>query len=376
MTEAFHPDYRNYFELIGIDSETAKKRVQDTFDQMFFDPEEKIWHDTDPDAACLVDTGNNDARTEGMSYGMMMCVQMDRQDLFDKLWQFSLRYMYMTEGKHAGYFAWSVQLDGKKNAWGPAPDGEEYFAAALFMADARWGKGKWDYAAQARELLRHCVHQSEMVEGGFPMWDPDNHYIRFVPETLWSDPSYHLPHFYELFALLADEADRPFFRQAAQASRDYIALCAHPQTGLSAEYAEYDGRMHEFIGKKFAFYSDAYRVAENIALHHIWCGPDRRLDDIAFRQQQFLKAHPACMEWACDLDGTLHTTEVMHPVGLLATVAAASAVTEDKEWLQRFWDTPLRKGTRRYYDNCLYLFCMMMLSGNYRLYLPSSALQA
>ena len=90
----------------------------------------------------MVDTGNNDARTEGMSYGMMMCVQMNRKDLFDKLWTFSMRYMHLSSGVHQGYFAWSVQLDGKHNAEGPAPDGEEYFAMALLMASARWGDGE------------------------------------------------------------------------------------------------------------------------------------------------------------------------------------------------------------------------------------------
>ena len=32
-------------------------------------------------------------------------------------------------------------------------------------------------------------------------------------------------------------------------------------------------------------------------------------------------------------------------------------------WLRRFWHTPLRRGKRRYYDNCLYFFCLMLLSG-------------
>jgi membrane protein YqaA with SNARE-associated domain len=39
-----------------------------------------------------------------------------------------------------------------------------------------------------------------------------------------------------------------------------------------------------------------------------------------------------------------------------------------KEWLQRFWDTPLRKGVRRYYDNCLYFFSFLMLAGEYKIY--------
>lgn len=362
--------YPNCFELIGISKAEADRRVKETFDTMFFDPEEKIWHDTDPDSGCLVDTGNIDARTEGMSYGMMMCVQLDRQELFDKLLRFSLRYMRMSEGKHAGYFAWSVQLDGKKNAWGPAPDGEEYYAAALFMAAARWKSGEFDYLELGRDILRHCVHQSEMVEGGYPMWDPDNKYIRFVPETLYSDPSYHLPHFYELFALCADECDREFWKQAAEASRKYIALAADDDTGLSPEYAEYDATPRYMFKKYYPFYSDAYRVSSNIALNHIWCGECPELSAVVARLQEFMKGHPECLEYACTLKGETVEEPVMHPVGLIATLSAASAVTKDTCWLKKLWEMPLRKGVRRYYDNCLYLFALMMLSGNYRIYMP------
>lgn len=64
--------------------------------------------------AYIEDTGNHDARTEGMSYGMMMCVQMDRKEEFDRLWKWAKTYMYLEEGENAGYFAWSVQPDGTK----------------------------------------------------------------------------------------------------------------------------------------------------------------------------------------------------------------------------------------------------------------------
>lgn len=171
------PTYPNQFARIGISDAAVLSRLSDCFSTIFFSPENNFYHQhpTDPDAACMVDTGNNDARTEGMSYGMMMCVQMNRKDLFDKLWTFSMRYMHLSSGVHQGYFAWSVQLDGKHNAEGPAPDGEEYFAMALLMASARWGDGEGIFAYRhwAQDILRHCVHQAEMVEGGQPMWNPE-----------------------------------------------------------------------------------------------------------------------------------------------------------------------------------------------------------
>ncbi|MBQ8160711.1 MAG: xylanase [Clostridia bacterium] len=363
----------NAFSHLGIDMQDVRARAEACLDTLFFDPQEKIYLDVDADSGCMVDTGNMDARTEGMSYGMMMAVQMDRKDLFDKLWTFSMRYMYQKSGIYQGYFAWSVDLKGHHNAEGPAPDGEEYFAMALFMASARWGDGEgiFEYSSQAREILRHCLHQDEMVQGGRAMWDRENKLIRFVPEANFSDPSYHLMHFYELFAQRADEADRPFWKKAAEASRHYIHMSAHPVTGMCAEYAEYDGSARLMFRKPYAFYSDAYRVAMNIALDTLWFGPHKALCDIATHLQDFYHGIQTEDYMACQLDGTMTDEHVMHPTGLLATLAAASIASSSAyrdEYLKRFWEMPLRKGTRRYYDNCLYFFSLLMLGGLYRIW--------
>ena len=365
--------YQNYLSEAGVSDEEAMVKVNKAFETIFFDPAEGFCHRTDEDAWCMVDTGNIDARTEGMSYGRMMCVQMDREDIFEKLWMFSERYMLLKDGPHEGYFAWSVQLDGKHNAEGPAPDGEEYFAMALFMASARWGdgEGSFNYSARAREILRHAVHQHEMVKGGEPMWEPANACIRFVPGMKISDPSYHLPHFYELFALRADEADRPFWKKAAEESRKYIVKSAHPETGLSPEYADYDGKTVLLFGKPWVYYSDAYRVAENIALDHLWFGATAELDEVATRIQRFFATQDPNDLKAYELDGTLQDEPAMHPTAILAVLGAASVCSRSRQrekFLRLFAETPLRKGVRRYYDNCLYFFCLLMLTGSYRIY--------
>lgn len=366
--------YPNYLEEIGISDEDAREKVEKAFETIFSDPEQNFCHHTDEDAWCMVDTGNNDARTEGMSYGMMMCVQMDRKDIFDKLWTFSERYMLITEGRHEGYFRWSVHIDGSANSGGPAPDGEEYFAMALFMAAARWGdgEGSFNYSMRAREILRHAVHQHEMVKGGEPMWEPENACIRFVPEMKISDPSYHLPHFYELFAMKADENDRSFWKKAAEESRRYISVSADPVTGLSPEYADYDGKTVLLFGKPWVYYSDAYRVVENIALDRIWFGSDPALDEVATHIQDFFAGVDMNDLRAYELDGTPQSEPAMHPTAIRAVLGAASAASRSEHrtrFLREFSELPMRCGVRRYYDNCLYFFCLLMLTGNYRIYL-------
>ncbi len=366
-------DSVHYFSRIGVSDEEALRRVQECFRTIFFDPEEKFYLDVDEDSGCMVDTGNIDARTEGMSYGMMMCVQMDREDLFRKLWQFSMRYMFHPDGIYQGYFAWSTGLDGRHNAEGPAPDGEEYFAMALLMASARWGDGEgiFAYGQQARDILRHVVHQPELVSGGRAMWDPDNHLIRFVPEADYSDPSYHLPHFYTLFARHGNPEDQDFWLQAAKASRGYISLSAHPITGMSPEYAEYDGTPRLMFRKPFTYYSDAYRVAMNLALDTLWFGPRKQYAEIATRLQDYFFGIAPEDYRAYQIDGTPTEEPAMHPTAIIAVLAAASVASESAhrdDFLRSFWNTPLRKGKRRYYDNCLYFFCLLLLSGQYRVY--------
>ena len=61
--------------------------------------------------------------------------------------------------------------------------------------------------------------------------------------------------------------------------------------------------------------------------------------------------------------------KALHPVAIIATNAQVSLnlESEDAEYcIRKFWDTPLRKGDRRYYDNCLYFFAFLALSGSYR----------
>lgn len=365
--------YPNYLAEVGISDEQAREKISKAFDTIFFDPEENFCHHTDEDAWCMVDTGNNDARTEGMSYGMMMCVQMDRKDIFDRLWTFSERYMLMKEGPNEGYFAWSVKTDGTRNSDGPAPDGEEYYAMALFMASKRWGdgEGSFNYSARAREILRHAVHQHEMVPDGEPMWEPENYYIRFVPGMKISDPSYHLPHFYELFALRADEKDRDFWKKAAEESRKYIAVSADPVTGLSPEYADYAGKTVLLFRKPWVYYSDAYRVVENIALDRVWFGCNEAMSTVATHLQDFFGKQDMNDLKAYELDGTPQSEPAMHPTAIQAVLGAASIASESEnrlKFLKQFADLPLRKGVRRYYDNCLYFFCLLMLTGNYRIY--------
>ena len=71
------------------------------------------------------------------------------------------------------------------------------------------------------------------------------------------------------------------------------------------------------------------------------------------------------------IEGDVIDMDALHPVAITASNAQASLAASGDyslECVKEFWDTPLREGDRRYYDNCLYMFAMLALSGNYRIY--------
>ena len=372
--------YRNLFAELGYSEEAISRRLNECFETIFYDPEQRFYHEVGSDMGYFEDTGNHDARTDGMSYGMMMCVQLNRKEEFDRIWKWARTYMYLEEGPNQGYFCWSNQTDGTKNADGPAPDGEEYFAMALFFASHRWGDGEgiFNYSKEARAILHDCVHKGEDKGPGRAMWDPDNALIRFITEVDFSDPSYHLPHFYDLFSMWADEEDREFWKRAATASRAYLHKACHPQTGLCAEYANFDGTPYlgDWWGRHDWYYSDSYRTIANIGLDYSWFAADEWQCENADRLQRFfhetVKDNP---DGIYEIDGTVIEGKALHPVAMIATNAQGSLAakgTYAKACVQKFWETPLRTGDRRYYDNCLYMFAFLALSGNYRIWMPET----
>ncbi len=377
-------EYRNIFKETGKSDEEIAKKIKDAVFTFFYDENERIYHPVGDDMGYLVDTGNNDARTEGMSYGMMMCVQLDMKEEFDRIWKWAKTYMFMDYGKNEGYFAWSCALNGKKNAEGPAPDGEEFFAMALFFASHRWGDGEgiFEYSREAKDILRACLHKGENKRAGHAMWNRDNHLILFTPGTPFTDPSYHLPHFYELFAKWAYEEDREFWAKAADASRDYLREACHEKTGLCAEYANFDGSP---LKKKLPwgyfgdFFSDAYRTAANIGLDAEWFGVDKGQLASPLRMMKFFGSDLEAVRCVYKVDGTPVEKCVLHPLGLISTIAQSalcipfgqgkdSDFSIARRYVEWFWNEPMRKGERRYYDNCLYIFALLALSGNYRIW--------
>lgn len=371
--------YRNVFKECGYSEEDINKKVNQAWRDLFYGGSDtKIFYTSGEDEAYILDTGNGDVRSEGMSYGMMMCVQMDRKKEFDKLWKWAKCHMQITSGPNKGYFAWSMHEDGTPNSNGPAPDGEEYFAMSLFFASHRWGDGEapFDYSNQARAILKQALHKPDNAIDGYSMWDKNTKLIRFVPESSFTDPSYHLPHFYELFSLWADQEDRQFWKDAATASRKYLKTACHPVTGLAPDYATFTGIPVSNNAYHDIFAFDAFRVAGNIGLDYLWFEADPWQKEEANRLQAFFVKEGIGKHYSnYSVSGKPLEGTNFQSTGLVAMNAMASLAADGpnvKLMVDDLWSKSSGRGQWRYYDNCLYFFSVLALSGNYKVWQPTS----
>ena len=114
-------------------------------------------------------------------------------------------------------------------------------------------------------------------------------------------------------------------------------------------------------------------MVSNLGLDHVWFGGNDSLTAIADRIQAFFVDKDPADYRRYKITGEPFEEKSLHPVGLIATNAAASLATSGgnaKKTVDLFWNTPVRTGDRRYYDNCLYFFSLLALSGNFRIWMP------
>ncbi|MBP5612239.1 MAG: glycoside hydrolase, partial [Bacteroidales bacterium] len=209
---------------MGYAEADIEARLKAVFDEVFRGPD-KVYFEVGDDMAYISDIKNHDVRTEGMSYGLMIAVQFGEKDIFDRLWRWSKKYMQHKEGPLEGYFAWSLNTDGTHRAEGPASDGELYYVTALIFASNLWGNdGEINYLAEAQHIL-NASWNKDGTGNIYPFINKENHLITFTPDgggTRYTDPSYHLPAFYEVWARWAGDGRADFWRQCAAASREYM----------------------------------------------------------------------------------------------------------------------------------------------------------
>ena len=425
--------YRNLFVEMGYKPADVDAKLKEVFNDVFRGPN-KVYFEVGDTMGYVSDIKNHDARTEGMSYGLMVAVQFGEKDIFDRLWRWSRKYMQHQSGTREGYFAWSCRTDGTQNSAGAASDGELYFITALIFASNRWGDNTGiNYKAEAQRILNAIQPKEYTPEprqgfggfGGFGggqqqqgpqkmyLIDPETRLITFTPDGFgqrFTDPSYHIPAFYEVWAKWGDDGRADFWLDCAKKSREFLHKCTNEKTGLNGDQCQFDGS--EMQGFRFPgrpqgqqqqqnaapprngnnnFRYDSWRVPMNITLDYEWSCADgewqrqygEKIQNFFYSQgvDKFLDQYrpDGTVPEGNEILGAGGFRKLRHSIGLVATTAAASLLCshdKSREFVDHLWNMkhePFDDGYfDAYYDGLLRLFAFMHLSGNYRVIYPKT----
>src|SRR6185437_1198516 len=110
-SKTLHPltgpaSYPNPFrDMLGETDTDINNKVNNVFNTLFHgSPSQAFYVTVGDDQAYIEDTLHGDVRTEGIGLGMMICVEMNKEPEFDKLWTYAKQVMEVQSGPNADYF--------------------------------------------------------------------------------------------------------------------------------------------------------------------------------------------------------------------------------------------------------------------------------
>lgn len=139
-------NYRNLFKELGYSDAAVNDKLESAWQQLFYgNEEEKIYYPVGSDMAYIYTADTNDVRSEGMSYGMMICVQMNKKAEFDRLWKWAKTYMQYDSGEYKDYFAWQCSTSGNRIGNSPGNRRRKNILQQLFYLPLQDGETEPEY---------------------------------------------------------------------------------------------------------------------------------------------------------------------------------------------------------------------------------------
>jgi oligosaccharide reducing-end xylanase len=370
--------YPNAFrdDLGKSDTEIADK-LASAFNQLFHgDPVTQAIYVpvAGQNQAYVLDVYHNDIRTQGIGLAMIVALELDKRDEFDRLWTYATTVMKKPSGASAGYFMSQCGTQIGRPIPCLDPGGMEHLLMALLLANDHWGvdQGGVDYAAGAKDLLTVMRHKQDqnggIVDGITDTFDAATHLVFDEPLTSSAGqtrPSIETPAFYELWA---EAAADPFWHEAAASARSLWRAAANPVTGLMPVGATFDGSP---VPGSDTFAPESYRIQINMVLDQIWTGGRASHGDEADRLLQFFigkgistygREYPLDGSVAIDPNRDVALVVANGITGLIARV------DQRKAFIDAVWNQDLLTGPPRYYPGILQMLGLLILSGKCRVY--------
>jgi oligosaccharide reducing-end xylanase len=369
--------YPNAFgDLLNKSDSDISTKINATFMQLFHGDAgtQAIYFPVGTDQAYIQDILHGDVRTEGIGYGMLIAVELDKRDEHDRLWTYAKNTLQITSGAAAGYF--NSFCEAADATWAPCPDpfGLEQFVMALLFANDRWGSttGAIDYGSDVKTLLTLMRHKQDqnggVVDGVTDVFDGATGLPYDVPDVSSANqtrPSVLMPAYYDLWAQATGD---PFWTRAAGAARTHFQRVADPATGLMPERARFDGTP---LSGWDVFAPQTYRAQLNMVLDSVWSGSDPWEVAEANNMLQFFAGR------GLDSYGDVYTLDgktmldAMHDPGLVSMNGASALIATTPErmsFVSAVWSLATPSGQGRYYAGLLNLLSLIVLGGQFKVY--------
>jgi oligosaccharide reducing-end xylanase len=362
--------YPNAFrDLLGVSDADISNKINSTFNQLFHgDPQtQAIYYPSGTDQAYIRDIYHDDIRTEGIGLGMIITVELDKRDEFDRLW----RYAKASQAAN-GYFPSFCYSGDAVPCYDPF--GLQQIATALLLARGRWQDtpGAIDYGQEASALL-DLIRYKEADDCGIVRdvtgtFDPksDLPYDTPTPASAKiSRPSIAMPAYYELWGQATGD---PFWSKATAAARAYWQASANKITGLMPQRATFDGSPVEGWD---TFEPEGYRTLINMALDRIWFGSEPWVQDESDLLLQFFDGQGfATYGMIYSINGgnpidPSHEPSLVAANGAVALIASTSKRTE---FINAVWNLDVPAGPYRYYIGLMDMLALLILSGQMQVY--------
>ncbi len=368
--------YPNLFgELLGKTENEITRRLDSDYAQLFHgDPaDESVFVPVGADRAYLLDPRQGDVRADGFSNALLISVELDHRDEFDKLWRWAQQHMVATDGALRGYLRSRCETTGVC-ADTVAVEPHVGATTALWLADGRWGSdGALDYRADALRLMAATFRVEPAASTALGelagMIEPSHQLPRATPyavdDTLTRAVVLTPAH----FALWAEKTGDARALTLAQRSRELLAKIADTDTGLLPDSASFDGVAAAADGD---FSANSYPALEAISLDAVWFETSAWHRDEANRLLGFFRAPVANSALAATytLAGVpgVKLGDTLSLTAPIAALALPATVTYRAEFVQALWDAKLNTGTSRKFGDMLYLLSSLLLSGRFRVY--------
>jgi len=388
--------YRNLFTEYGYSQANSDAKVNSAFQQLFFGDSatQRLYRLVPGDSSMAYIDATNYVLTEGQSYGMMISVQLNRKDIFDRFWKFAKLHMQQTSGDQKGYFAWKVSSTAPftPSDVNPAPDGEQYFVTSLFLADKRWGStadvaDMFNYKQQADSILTYMLTSRSSLG---PLVDPTAKQPVFTPSgtSKFTDPSYHLPAFYRLWAAFSSHDNATWSAMADSSAAFFLRTSANSPYGIMPNYANFDGTLVNYSSaavtdsgssaqRKFrydtVYGADAHRTPMNIGAYWNWFKVDTNAASETDKFLSFLRTQGGAKlaynqvysiaGLACAPSGW---TPGESQVGSNGAAVLASRDTANWAFVRTAFDQATPSGQYRYYNGMVYMLGLLHITGNFK----------